>query len=71
MTAWLSPANIGRLVALLAVAILSSWATQSCTGPAEKPAVQPRVETDTVYRERQITRRDTVRCRHRAGHDPH
>jgi len=56
----LSPANIGRLVILLAVAVVSSWATQSCMGPAEEPAVQTRVETDTVYRERQITRRDTV-----------
>jgi hypothetical protein len=60
MTWLLDPANFVRVVVLLGVAVLSSWATQSCMGPAEEPPVQTRVETDTVYRERQITRRDTV-----------
>lgn len=31
MMAWLSPENIGRLVTLLAVALLSSWITRACT----------------------------------------
>lgn len=56
---WFTPANIGRLVVLLAVAIVSSWATQSCTESDVRTRTETRVETDTVYREREITRRDT------------
>jgi hypothetical protein len=56
----LTPANIGRLVMLLAVAVVSSWVTRGCTDQTDRPELPARVETDTVYRERQITRRDTV-----------
>jgi len=59
MRSWLRPENIGRLVALVAVAALSSWVTRSC-GSDEERGAEARIETDTVYRERKITRRDTV-----------
>lgn len=60
MSEWLSPANIGRLVTVIAVAVLSSWATQCSMGPTDQAATETRAQTDTVYRDRQITVRDTI-----------
>jgi len=56
MTEWLSPLNILWAGALVVVAI-ASWWVRGAVAPKPEP---PKVKTDTVTVEQQITRRDTV-----------